>query len=164
MLGFVGLIVVKVALKANRQASAGTHRGRIRFSQKCLFLKPKWLKSKFLQHIFLPFQAMPNYFRNLEETISSINPENRTFGQKVKFWLSAHLRFIWSLVMMLILFFFCIWISLKAGSQSGEDTIIETIDPRVKEVRNIDQKLEKAADTLTPAIEEPAEEELEELP
>ena len=94
---------------------------------------------------------MANYFRNLEETMSKIDPDSVTFSKKIKFWMAAHLRVIWSLVMMFILFFFCIWISLQASRTNGDGTIIEKVVPEIKQAGTVDQKLEEAARVVKPA-------------
>jgi len=68
---------------------------------------------------------MPNYFKNLEETIANVENEELTFGKKIRFWISSHLRIIWSLIMMLILFFLCLWVTLKASDKKPSGAIIE---------------------------------------
>jgi F0F1-type ATP synthase membrane subunit a len=68
---------------------------------------------------------MPDYFKNLEQTIANVENENLTFGKKVKFWVSSHLRVIWSLIMMVILFFLCLWVTLKATDKKPRGALIE---------------------------------------
>ena len=92
---------------------------------------------------------MANYFRNLEETMSKMDPDNVSRSKKIKFWMSSHLRVIWSLVMMFILFFFCIWISLQASRTAGDNTIIEHVVPEIQQAGTVDQKLEDAAKSVS---------------
>lgn len=60
--------------------------------------------------------------------------------------MSDHLRLIWNLVMMLILVIICIWASYVAGSVTQEGTIIESVVPEIREVKqeNLEKKMENA--------------------
>ena len=70
---------------------------------------------------------MPNYFKNLEETIANVEDEKLSFGKKVRFWMASHLRIIWSIVMMIILFFLCLWVTFKAANESPNGAIIQPL-------------------------------------
>lgn len=72
---------------------------------------------------------MPSNYRNIKETLYNIDPDNHTTFEKLKFWLSNHLRIVWSLVMMLVLGIFCLWAALKVGTNTAGDTVIETLIP-----------------------------------
>lgn len=91
---------------------------------------------------------MPNYFRNLEETLDSQSGTPLTPYKKFRFWVKDHLRLVWNLVMMLILLSICLWASFFVSTQHQEGTIIETIAPEVKEAKNVDAQLESAAKSL----------------
>jgi hypothetical protein len=70
---------------------------------------------------------MPNYFKNLEETIANVENEKLTFSKRIRFWITSHLRIIWSLIMMLILFFLCLWVTLKASNEKPTGALIEPL-------------------------------------
>lgn len=89
---------------------------------------------------------MPNYFKNLEETIA--NAEGTSTYKKIKFWMNSHLRIIWTLVMMLILFFLCLWVSLKAGNKMSDNTLIESVVPEIRSANDIQSNLEKTTKKL----------------
>jgi cell division protein FtsL len=91
---------------------------------------------------------MPNYFRNLEETLDSQSGAPLTPAKKIRFWINNHLRLVWNLVMMFILLSICLWASYVVSTQHRDGTIIETIAPEVKEAQNVDAKLESAAKSL----------------
>ena len=91
---------------------------------------------------------MPNYFRNLEETLDSQSDTPLTPVKKFRFWVKNHLRLVWNLVMMVILLSICLWASYFVSGQHQEGTIIETIAPEVKEAQDVDSQLESAAKSL----------------
>ncbi|MBF0197184.1 MAG: hypothetical protein HQL32_05720 [Planctomycetes bacterium] len=85
---------------------------------------------------------MPDYFRNLEETLNNIDPEDATLSSKIRVWMNDHLRVVWTLVMMFVLSLICVWVSVTAGRSNPEGSIIENIDPRVSP-ENMQNNLEK---------------------
>ncbi len=91
---------------------------------------------------------MPNYFKNLEETIESQEDTPLSPWKSFRRWINLHLRLVWNLVMMLILLSICLWASLAVSQQHDNGSIIEKIVPEVRNAQDIDGQLEKAAKSL----------------
>jgi len=69
--------------------------------------------------------------------------------QKLRFWFNDHLRLVWNLVMMTILFSIFLFATFVSSSTHQEGTIIENLAPEVG--RDVDSELEKAVKkTATP--------------
>jgi len=92
------------------------------------------------------FLIMPNYFKNLEQTMASVNNTDLSVGKKIKFWMINHLRIIWSLIMMLILSFICLWVSLKVSGENPSGSIIENVVPEMNQSN--DKMINNTADSM----------------
>ena len=62
--------------------------------------------------------------------------------EAIRYWMQDHLRFLWNLMMMLVLLFICVWAATVAGSGNPSGAIIEEVAPELSE--DPDAKLEDA--------------------
>ncbi len=88
---------------------------------------------------------MANYFRNLNQTLHSIDPAQLTGYQRFKLWLSERLRVMWTLIFMLVLGVLSLWIALKVGGGAGTQTPVEMLVPEMNNLSHPEEILKQRA-------------------
>lgn len=87
---------------------------------------------------------MPDYFKNLEETLAQTEGENLSSSKRLKFWINNHLRIIWSIIMMLILCILCLWVTFKASDNGPKQSIIQELVPsEADQLQSIEDNLKE---------------------
>ncbi len=85
---------------------------------------------------------MPNYFRNLDQTIKTIESERLSSMDHCKLWMHDHLRIMWNLLFMIVLVIFSIWVSYEVSDSVGGNSVIEVV-PGVQQLNQSDELLER---------------------
>lgn len=88
-----------------------------------------------------PKDGMKRQLINLEQSMQRGEPPKSAW-QNIRFWLHNHLRLVWNLIMMAILFAIFLFVTFVSGSKHQEGAIIENIAPELS--RDIDGEIEKA--------------------
>ena len=98
---------------------------------------------------------MANYFRNLKQTLHSIDPAHLSGYERFKMWLSERLRVMWTLIFMLVLCVLSLWIALKVGERTGTQTPVEILVPEMNRLSKPEENLKQKVGEEQPAVERP---------
>jgi len=83
---------------------------------------------------------------NLEQSMSRGDSPSSPW-QRIRFWANDHLRLVWNLVMMAILFTIFIFVTMVSSANHKEGTIIENLAPELR--RDVDRDMEEAVKRTT---------------